>query len=224
MKFTTLKIPGPDAIRLLNEHRSRYPATGQYPFLIGDDTDLTNVKDQAESSKRNPAAIIRASLDIKTAEWIAGRGGDPEECDFSTGEGLGEWPGEILDKGSIGLHKDVLSGKIKPEVYLGFAKIKEPWHLPSILKLGAWNECPEPEVHCAFHREWQERFGAEITGVSGDVVECAVKHPPTKRKSANILAWEQFWYCSDIVAQGCDSISNLAATLIKSPYWYFWWD
>jgi hypothetical protein len=74
MKFTTLKIPGPDAIRLLNEHRSRYPATGQYPFLIGDDTDLTNVKDQAESSKRNPAAIIRASLDIKTAEWIAGRG------------------------------------------------------------------------------------------------------------------------------------------------------
>jgi hypothetical protein len=29
---------------------------------------------------------------------------------------------------------------------------------------------------------------------------------------------------SDIVDQGCESISNLAATLLNSPYWYFWWD
>jgi hypothetical protein len=88
---------------------------------------------------------------------------------------LGEWPGEVADKGSIGLHKDVLSGKTKPEVYLGLAKIERPWHLPAVLKYGAWNECPEPEIHGAFHRQWQERHGAEITGMSGDVVECAVE-------------------------------------------------
>ncbi|MBL8817724.1 MAG: DUF4253 domain-containing protein [Planctomyces sp.] len=28
----------------------------------------------------------------------------------------------------------------------------------------------------------------------------------------------------DIVEQGCESISNLAATLVNSGYWYFWWD
>jgi hypothetical protein len=224
VQLTTLKIPGSDAIRLLNDHRSRYPATGQYPFLIGDAEELGRIKEAAEFNEQDPAAIIRASLDVKTAQWIAARRKEAEEYEFSPDEMLGEWPGEITEKGSIGLHKDVLSGKINPEVYFGLAKIEVPWHLPAILKYGAWNECPEPEVHCAFHRGWQEKHGAEITGMSGDVVECAVRKPPTDRKAATILAWEQYWYCADIVEQGCGTISNLAATLLNSPYWYFWWD
>ena len=224
MEFTTLKIPGPDAIRLLNEHHSRYAGTGLYPFLIGDADELGRIKEAAEINNQEPAAIIRASFEVKTAEWIAGRRKEAEEFEFSPDETLGEWPGEIAEKGSIGLHKDVLDGKIKPEVYLGLARIDQPWHLPAILKYGIWNECPEPEVHCAFHREWQERYGAEITGMSGDIVKCAATKPPTDRKAATILAWEQYWYCADIVEQGCGSVSNLAATLLNSPYWYFWWD
>jgi hypothetical protein len=222
--FTTLKIAGGDAVRLLNEHRSRYAATGQYPFMIGDTEELGRIQEAAEFNEQDPAALVRVSLDVKTAEWIAGRRKDAEEYEFSPDEILCEWPGDIREKGSIGLHKDVLTGKIKPDVYLGLAKIEKPWHLPAILKYGAWNDCPEPEVHCAFHRQWQERYGAEITGMSGDVVECAVTKPPTDRKSATALAWEQYWYCTDIVEQGCGSVSNLAATLLNSPYWYFWWD
>jgi Domain of unknown function (DUF4253) len=224
VELTTLKIAGRDAIRLLNEYRSRYATSGQYPFLIGDSEELGRIKENAEFNEQDPARIIRASLRIKIAKWIAGRRKEAEEYEFSPEEMLGEWPGEILEKGSIDLHKEVLSGKVKPGVYLGLAKIEKPWHLPAILKYGAWNECPEPEVHCAFHREWQERFGAEITGMSGDVVECAVRNPPADRKTATILAWEQYWYCPDIVEQGCGSVSNLAATLLNSHYWYFWWD
>jgi Domain of unknown function (DUF4253) len=224
VELTTLKIAGNDAIRLLNEYRSRYPASGQYPFLIGDGEELGRIKEMAKFNDRDPARIIRASLRVKTAEWIAGRQKEAEEYGFSPEETLGEWPGEILDKGSIGLHKDVLSGRVKPEVYLGLARIEKPWHLPAVVKYGAWNDCPAPHVHCAFHREWQERFGAEITGMSGDVVECAVTNPPTDRETATVLAREQYWYCADIVEQGCGSIANLAATLLNSPYWYFWWD
>jgi hypothetical protein len=223
MTFTTIKIPGTDAIRILSEHRARYPDTGYYPFLIGDDEELAQVSEAAEHNDEDPATIIRASLGIKIADWIAGRRKEAQEYEFSD-EILGDWPDEIPETGSIGLHKDVLTGEIKPEVYLGLAKIEKPWHLPAMLKYGAWNDCPEPEVHCAFHREWQERFGAEITGMSGDVLECAVKNPPTDQKAATLLAWEQFWYCTDIVEQGCGSVSNLAATLLNSPYWYFWWD
>ena len=146
-------------------------------------------KEPAEFNDQDPTAIIRASLDIKTHEWIARRQKEAEEFAFSPDEVLGEWPGEIPEKGSISLHKDVLSGEIKPEVYLGLARIEKPWHLPAVLEYGAWNECPQPEVHCAFHREWLERFGAEITGMSGDVVECTVKNPPINRKEATILAW-----------------------------------
>jgi hypothetical protein len=222
--FSTLKIAGADAVRLLHEHRACFVATGLYPFLIGHAEELRRVEEAAEFNTQEPAAIIQGSLEVNTTEWIAERRREAEEFQFSAEELLGEWPGEVVEKGSIGLHKDVLSRKIKPEVYLGLAKIREPWQLPAIVKYGAWNECPEPEVHCAFHRQWQERYGGEITGMSGDVIECAVREPPTDREAATALAWEQYWYCADIVEQGCGSVSNLAATLLNSPYWYFWWD
>jgi hypothetical protein len=224
VQFTTLEIPGENAVRLLNEHRSRYAATGNYPFLIGDAEELERIEEAGEFHKQDPAAFIRASLNVNVREWIAMRRTEAEEDELCPEEWLGEWPGEIANKGSIGLHQDVLTGNLEPTVYLGLAKIEQPWHLPAILKYGAWNECPGPEVHCAFHREWQSKFGAEITGMSGDVVECVVRHPPADREAATVLAWEQYWYCTDIVEQGCETISNLAATLLNSPYWYFWWD
>jgi hypothetical protein len=249
MNLTTLKVPGTDALWLLNDHRSRYPATGQYAFLIGDDTDLANVKHQAESSKRNAAAIIKVSFRITIAQWIRQRFKGAGVVESSAGETPadwpdewpdtetarlfrqieklhewpGEWPDDTVEKGPISLHKD-FRGNIKPEVYLGFAKIEQPWHLPAVVKFGGWNECPKPEVHCAFHREWQERYGAQITALSGDVLECAVKNPPTDRKAATILAWEQACYAADVVAQCPYSGSNFAGTLMNSPYWYFWWD
>jgi len=224
MTFTTIKIPGADAIRVLNEYRSRYPATGQYPFLIGDGDELEGVQEMAEFNEQEPTEIIRASFEISIAKWIAGREEEAEEFGYSSHESAGEWPGEIFEKGAIALHRDVLTKEFKPEVHLGIATIDEPWHLPAVLQYGAWNECPGAEVHCAFHRQWQAEFGSEITGMSNDIVECTVARPPTTREAAVKLAWEQYWYCADIVDQGCGTVSNLAATLLKSDYWYFWWD
>ena len=72
MDFTTLKIPGGAAIWLLNEHRSRYPATGQYPFLIGDAEDLARIADVANFYDQDPVETIRISLDLNLLEWMAG--------------------------------------------------------------------------------------------------------------------------------------------------------
>jgi hypothetical protein len=224
MELTTCKIAGGDAVRLLHEHRSRYSASGQYPFLIGDADDMELLMEVSEDNEDEPGAIIQRSLEISTRDWIARRRKDAEVDELSVDELTGEWPGEISEKGSVGLHKDVLTGKILPDVCLGLAAVEKPWHLPAILKYGGWNECPEPEVHCAFHRQWLDRYGAEITGMSGSVIECVVSKPPSDREAATVLAWEQYWYCSDIVEQGCESVANLAATLLNSPYWYFWWD
>ena len=215
---------GVDAVRLLNEHRSRYTETGQYPFLIGDDEEFEILREAAEGNEEDPSDVLKAALDLDVATWFAERHKDEERFDFSEAEVLGEWPGEISDKGAIGLHKDILTGKFKPEVYLGLAEIEQPWTLPAIVSYGGWNACPNSDVHCALHRHWLNNYGAEITGMSGDVVECVVKRPPTDRDSAIALAWEQYWYCEDIVSQGAGSVANLAATLLNSPYWYFWWD
>jgi len=225
LEFATLEVPGSDVARLLEEYRSKYQSTGQYPFLIGDREDLERLEQEAGDAEQGPAEVIRASLEIDLDVWIARRHEEwREDAEVSEEELLGDWPIEVAEKGSISLHKDVVSGEIKPKVYLGLAEIEQPWQLPAVIDLGGWNECPCPVEHCAFHRSWQERFGAEITGMSGDTVECLVRNPPRDRQTALGLAWEQYWYCNDIVDQGCGSISKLAATLLNSPYWFFWWD
>ena len=224
MNFSTIEVPGEDAIRVLNERRTSYPSTGEYPFLIGDQKELERIEECAEFNEQDPAEIIQLSFELNPAAWMAGRRKEAEEYEFAPEELLGAWPGEVVKKGSITLHTDILTHRVKSKVYVGLAKIDAPWQLPAILKFGAWNDCPYPDMHCALHRRWQERFGAEITGMSGDVVECVVQGPPTNREEAIELAWEQYWYCTDIVDQGCGTVSKLAATLLNSRYWYFWWD
>lgn len=224
MSFTTLKVPGPAAIETLESRRHAYPQSGEYPFLIGDANELERVREAAEYNKQDVEELVRESLSLDLSSWLGERREEAEEYEFSEDDALGEWPGEVSEKGSISLHFDVLSRKIKKEVFLGLARIEQPWQLPAVLKYGAWNDCPSPEVHCAFHRKWQSEFGAEIVGVSGDIIECAVKNPPRDKAAAIELAWQQYWYCADIVEQGCETVSNLAATLINSRYWYFWWD
>jgi len=224
MMFETEKIAGSDAIAALESRRASYPETGAYPFLIGDAGELERINETAEFNNRSFDDIIRGAADVDLDQWIAGRRAEAEEYEFSPDDTLGSWPGDVTEKGSVSLHRDVLSGTIKSEVFLGTATIKEPWHLPAVLKYGAWNDCPEAEVHCAFHCKWQSEFGAQIASMSGDVVECIVNNPPLDQATAIELAWQQYWYCADIVEQGCESVSNLAATLINSPYWYFWWD
>ena len=228
MEFTTLEVSGSDAVRLLEEYRSMYHSAGQCPFLIGDGEELERLQEGAEDAEQASAEVVRASLAIDIDAWIARRREerreDAKDDEFSHKKRLGEWPIEVGEMGSISLHKDILSGEIKPKVYLGLAEIDQAWQLPAVVQLGDWNECPSPVEHCAFHRSWQWRFGAEITGMSGDTVECLVRNPPGDRETALRLAWEQYWYCNDIVDQGCGSISKLAATLLNSPYWFFWWD
>jgi hypothetical protein len=224
MTFVTLKIPGTAAIETLELRRGSYHQTGEYPFLIGKEEELRRIREGAEFNDRTIDDLVRESLSLDLSNWLSERREEAEEYEFSEEDILGDWPGEVSEKGSISLHLDVLSRQIENEVLLGLAKINQPWQLPAVLKYGAWNDCPAPEVHCAFHRKWQSEFGAEIVGMSGDVIECVVKNPPRDKAAAIDLAWQQYWYCADIVEQGCESVSNLAATLIHSKYWYFWWD
>ena len=222
--FTTLGIPGTSAIETLESRRAAYPQSGEYPFLIGSAEELTRIHEAAEYNEWEFDDIIQNALSLDLSQWIQERREEAAKYEFSESDLQGEWPGEILDKGSASLHRDMLSGEFISEVFLGLARISEPWHLPAVLKYGEWNACPEPEVHCAFHRQWQSKFGAEITGMSSDIVECVVKRPPRDQAASLELAWQQYWYCADIVEQGCGTVSSLAATLITSNYWYFWWD
>ena len=96
--------------------------------------------------------------------------------------------------------------------------------IPAYLHWGHWNGCPAPEYHIAALRSWRERFGAELVGLSHDVMNVRVQSRPPTREAALELAREQYVYCSDIVDQGVQTLSALAAVLMESDWWYFWWD
>ena len=76
----------------------------------------------------------------------------------------------------------------------------------------------------AFGKRWHEQYGAEIVSITHDVMEFTVAKPPQTKGAALALAKEQFVFCPDIVHQGVGDVAALAATLLKSNYWYFWWD
>ncbi|MEH7377003.1 DUF4253 domain-containing protein [Neobacillus drentensis] len=116
--------------------------------------------------------------------------------------------------------EDVINKKII------FAKIPtdKPWEVAAWVPMGGFNDCPMPEEQVAVFKYWYEKYGATPALVSTDVWELFVENPPKTQEESELLAWEQFGYCGDIVWQGVRTVNSLAGTLINSSVWYFWWD
>lgn len=222
MTFAVIEFPGEAALSRLQELRGEFRSTGKYPFLIGDDEDLERLRRFARHGDRPFSEIVAESLEIDASAWLKDREANLEGFDRSYL--LADWPSEPPVKESISLHMDLLTRKIKPVVHIGLAEIEEPWMLPAVTRFGGWNECPPPAAHCAAMRYWQSEYGAEISGMRFDTIECIVSRPPETRDVARQLAWQLYWYCFDIVEYGAQAISRLAAEVINSDYWYFWWD
>lgn len=122
------------------------------------------------------------------------------------------------------IFKDTLTKEPYKEVVIALVPTTFSWEVPAFLKFGNWNDCPEPEVQVSVMKRWYELYGAEVVGISNDVVEMQVKNPPQDMATSLDLAKEQYIYCYDIVTQGVQTVQNLATTLLDSHIWYFWWD
>jgi hypothetical protein len=137
---------------------------------------------------------------------------------------VGEWPTTVPEIPHLSVAVDLRSGAPMARVYLVTIPTNDWTTIPAYLRFGNWNSCPAPEYHVAALRSWRDRFGAELIGLGHDVMNIRVKRRPTSRAEALELAREQYSYCSDIVEQGVGSLSALAAALMESDWWYFWWD
>ena len=115
-------------------------------------------------------------------------------------------------------------GAMLPRVHIGLIPTHDWTTIPAHLLWGGWNACPDPAYHVAALRSWRERFGAEIVGLSADTMNLTVQRRPQTREAAIDLALEQHLYCNDIVDQGVETISHLAASLMVHSWWFFWWD
>lgn len=124
MDFTFLKIAGDEALKQLEQYRSQFPVTGQYPFLIGNDKELRLILENAEFNELDLAGIIQNSLNLKADDWIAQRREEAKADDYPSDDLIGKWPGEIFQKGSITLHKNILTNNTQQEVNLGFRRCR----------------------------------------------------------------------------------------------------
>lgn len=111
-----------------------------------------------------------------------------------------------------------------PKVHILVLPTRDGTAAPAFLKWGGWNANPPPELHVAALRSWRDRHGAELVGISNDVLNLRVASRPGTREAALALAQEQCVYCEDIVLQGVGTLAPLAAILMASDWWYFWWD
>jgi hypothetical protein len=228
-------VPGDQALstwrRLLRE------GTG-WPVVLGGDEDLQMiVEGLLEIDSRSPEEILaaadkltfpqslaerRAEDDRRAREWLAANG-DDTELDEAQEPPLGDWPDE---GGAIGftIATEVLTGKPIDEVHIAILPCDNGWQAIAYLRWGGWNENPHAEYHVAALRSWHERFGAELVGASHDVINLHVATRPATREAALTLAREQYLYCADVVDQGTETLSALAAALMDDDWWYFWWD
>lgn len=193
-----------------------------WPIVVGGDTDLVTLAEAIAIDDETPQAILAAAGAVEMPQALQNRfdaeyGEDPVEAE------VGPWPGTRPQPTGLTVAVDY-KGKPLDRVHILLIPTQDWTEVPAYLRWGNWNACPGPEEHVAAWRYWQGRYGLELVGMGFNVLNLRVARPPTTREAALALAREQFLYCDDIVFQGTETLSALAASLLDGEWWYFWWD
>ena len=101
---------------------------------------------------------------------------------------------------------------------------EKPWQIFAHIPFGGWNDCPYDEDIMSVCRLWYEKYGALPAVIHSDIIQMYLPEPVTDREEAVKIAEQQFAFCGDCVYQGVGSINALAASVIGSNVWFFWWD
>jgi hypothetical protein len=210
------------------------------PVIVGRDDDVDHIvegwdnrtppkvdqilkKAEALGSHFDIKAMRKKEFDDLKAEMKA-QGNDIDDIDFVSDVNDGTWPDNPFVLNAPTITNDPLSESPLERVFIILVPAQSSFEIPAYVGWGNWNSNPPADVHVAMLRKWHELYGAELVGMTGDVLNVRVKKRPQTREEALALAEEMYHYCADIVEQGTETTSALAASLMVSDYWYFWWD
>jgi hypothetical protein len=200
------------------------------PVIVGNDESLHRLAERLAhvNQPENVLAIEKEAVAAPFPEtWRHKRQQDLGAYDDAGDEDFavtgGEWPEGITPQ-DFSQHLDLLTQQPLNRVHLVILPTLDPSLIPAFLNFGGWNECPDAATHVAAARYWHEKYGAEIVAITDDIIEYRVKRRPASREEAMTLAREHYELCSDIVLQGSGTLEPLAATLMASDWWFFWWD
>ncbi len=214
--FKTVCLPGVSALKQVEVYRRAF-ANGSrlYPFLVGDENDLSELLQGLSPPEDGGRAHIAEARALNVAAWLKEH--SPKSA--------GRWPKETVPtlKTPLSLFH-TLSQELKATMVIGLIELDHPSELFARMGYGDWNGCPPPSVHMALHAYWHHQYAAEPIAISASVVECLVAKPPTDKADALKLARAHRGYCDDVVEQGLGTTGRLASSLLEAKYWYFWWD
>jgi hypothetical protein len=75
----------------------------------------------------------------------------------------------------------------------------------------------------ALLRSWEDRFGARLIQVGYDDLQLLVERPPRTLEAAQRIAAEHVVLADECIDAHRD-IPHIAASLVNTPIWTFWWD
>ena len=220
--FPLVPVRGAEAVTEWRRLNAAWRREGASAVLLGDAEEVANRAETLAEGSGSAEAILTLAQSRTAEEFFARR---RQECGEAEDLNQSEpWPKKCTPASEVSAHLEVLSRKPKPVVYLAKLPTTRPWEIPAYLQAGGWNDCPAPEDQVIALRHWTEKYGVEIYAITDDIMECFVEHPPQTQAAALELAREQFLFCTDIVYQGVESLTLLAACLKDGSTWYFWWD
>jgi hypothetical protein len=248
VKVYGLTVSGSEAVTKWERLRQLTDESSYYPLLLGADEEIKRHQESWEPYPISTGEIIEidavsAILDraskLNPENWFRDTAQQLYEDQYEDEELDGDNPLEIITNKILGDWDDddifpsesfsipycgIPGGQLLESVEIALIPTQTCWHVPAYLNFGNWNSCPIPEEHVCLMKRWHELYGAEVVGITHDVVEMRVAKPPLNRDNALSLAQEQYLYCNDIVDQGTQTLSILVATLVEGSVWYFWWD
>jgi hypothetical protein len=214
------RIRSHDAIPTWERLRSLTERTGYYPLVLRDEHGMFAAEDGPAAA--DAEEYLQAAAKISPKQWFSKKEQEESE-DPECAPPRGKVPG-VEGQANYVVPFDILSGKAVDDLWMVLLPTRHGFEVPAHMAFGDWNACPAPEEHVAILRCWHERYGAEIVTMSHDVIELRASRPPAGEEEAVRLAFEQCWYCRDIVDQGVGTIDALAQILREGQIWYFWWD
>ncbi|MFN3670129.1 MAG: DUF4253 domain-containing protein [Brevundimonas sp.] len=226
--YLTYRVTGEAALSA----RTKLMAAGEgYPVIVGPPETADLVSEAASLDQRSVAEVLAAADTVRFPRDLLLRHAEERRVEaaevgetYDDASQVGTWPALTNAETGGFLTRDLLSRTPHPEVLIVVLPTRDPAEALAVLRFGGWNACPLIETHVAALRSWRDRFGFELVGVGPDIIEGRVARRPADRAAALALAREMWAYSPDIVDQGTVDLATLAATLMVSDDWFFWWD
>lgn len=215
--YELVRVAPADAVRTCLSLRET--GKGVFTPIILDSPEKYQESVEATLAERSQEKDIAASRNISVEEFFQRR--REQNPAYYDGLDEGAWP----DKPYV--MEPYLPRVLENDVFIIKVPTPHSYEALAHIGFGGWNDCPTDEEHIAVLRYWHERCGANLFAVGTDMLECTVDRPPTTKEEALKLAGEHSLYAPGTFANlsGKDeNFSALAATLLHSRHWVFWWD